>query len=162
MQHGGMTNKYNISTSKCEEKAICGRLRHSHHSPSLFYLLTVGVEVVYFHLLTLRHAPQLVGLRWTTDCPVAETSTSQHKHSQETNIHVPGGIRTHDPSKRSATDLHLRPRSHWDRHLRHRRDKNIKKQMFEHQIQTLPKKNTYLNVSSYYSEQISINWLSCC
>jgi hypothetical protein len=27
----------------------------------------------------------------------------------------PGGIRTHDPSKRSAADLRLRPRRHWDR-----------------------------------------------
>jgi hypothetical protein len=27
----------------------------------------------------------------------------------------PGGIRTHDPSKRSAADLRLRPRGHWDR-----------------------------------------------
>jgi hypothetical protein len=57
-------------------------------SPSLFYLLTVGVEVVYFHLITLRHTPQSVGLLWTRDRPVAEASTWQHKHSQETNIHV--------------------------------------------------------------------------
>jgi hypothetical protein len=28
---------------------------------------------------------------------------------------APGGIRTHDPSKRLATDLRLRPRGHWDR-----------------------------------------------
>jgi hypothetical protein len=33
----------------------------------------------------------------------------------KTNIHAPGEIRTHDPSKRSATDLRLRPRGHWDR-----------------------------------------------
>jgi hypothetical protein len=44
-------------------------------SPSLCYLLTVGVEVVYFHLITLRHTPQSVGLLWTRDQPVAETST---------------------------------------------------------------------------------------
>jgi hypothetical protein len=44
-------------------------------SPYFFYLLTVGVEVVYFHLLTLRHTPQSVGLLWTRDRPVAETST---------------------------------------------------------------------------------------
>jgi hypothetical protein len=34
---------------------------------------------------------------------------------QETNIHAPGGIRTHNPSKRLAADLRLRPRDHWDR-----------------------------------------------
>jgi hypothetical protein len=29
------------------------------------------------------------------------------------NIHAPGGIRTHDPRKRSAADLRLRLRVHW-------------------------------------------------
>jgi hypothetical protein len=51
-------------------------------SPSLFYLLTAGVEVVYFHLVTLRHTPHSAGLLWTRDRPVAETSTWQHKHSK--------------------------------------------------------------------------------
>jgi hypothetical protein len=32
-----------------------------------------------------------------------------------TNIHAPGGIRTHDASKRAAVDLCLRPCGHWDR-----------------------------------------------
>jgi fumarate reductase subunit D len=44
-------------------------------SPSLFYLLTVGVEFFVFHLITLRHTPQSVGLLWTRDRPVAGTST---------------------------------------------------------------------------------------
>jgi hypothetical protein len=30
--------------------------------PPSTYLFTVGVEVVYFHLITLRHTPQSVGL----------------------------------------------------------------------------------------------------
>jgi hypothetical protein len=34
----------------------------SFRSPYVFYLLTAGVEVVYFHLITLRHTPQSVGL----------------------------------------------------------------------------------------------------
>jgi hypothetical protein len=49
-----------------------------YHSPHLFCLLTVGVEVVYFHLITLRHTPQSVGLLWTKHWPVAGTSTWQH------------------------------------------------------------------------------------
>jgi hypothetical protein len=61
-----------------------------------------------------RHTPQSVGLLWTGDRPVAETSDNTNT-VQETNIHAPGGIRTHDPSKRSAADLRLRPRGHWDR-----------------------------------------------
>jgi len=40
-----------------------------------------------------------------------------HKNSQQTNIHAPGGIRTHDLNRRAAADPRLRPRGHWDRHL---------------------------------------------
>ena len=40
------------------------------------------------------------------------------QHSQQTNIHVPGGIRTHDLSRRAAADLRLKPRGHWDRRIR--------------------------------------------
>jgi hypothetical protein len=53
--------------------------------PSSTYLFTAGVEVVSFYLMTLRHTPRSVELLWTRDRPVAETSTWQHKHSQETN-----------------------------------------------------------------------------
>ena len=55
-----------------------------------------------------------VGLLWTSDRPIVETSTLKQKHSQETEIDVSGGIRTGNPSKRAATDLRLRPRGHWD------------------------------------------------
>jgi hypothetical protein len=43
--------------------------------PSSTYLFTAGVEGFYFHLVTLKHTPQSVGLLWTKDRPVAETST---------------------------------------------------------------------------------------
>jgi hypothetical protein len=43
--------------------------------PSSTYLFTAGVGGFYFHLITLRHTPQSVGLLWTRDRPVAETST---------------------------------------------------------------------------------------
>jgi len=39
------------------------------------------------------------------------------QHSQQTDIHAPGGIRTHNLSRRSAVDLGLRPLGHWDRHM---------------------------------------------
>ena len=62
------------------------------------------------HLFTLSdthtHTHSVV-LLCTSDRPVAETYTSQH--SQETDIHTPGGIRTHNPSKRAAADQLLRP-----------------------------------------------------
>ena len=37
------------------------------------------------------------------------------QHSQQANIHAPGGIRNHDLSRRAAADLRLRPRGYWDR-----------------------------------------------
>jgi len=37
------------------------------------------------------------------------------QHSQQADIHAPGGIRTHNLSRRAAADLPLRPRGHWDR-----------------------------------------------
>ena len=53
-------------------------------------------------------APQSGRLFWMSDQLVAEAS-------QETNIHAPGGIRTHNPSKRAAADPRLTRRGHWDR-----------------------------------------------
>ena len=37
------------------------------------------------------------------------------QNSQQTNIHAPCGIRTHDLSRRAAADLRLRPHGHWYR-----------------------------------------------
>jgi hypothetical protein len=69
-------------------------------------------------VITHNDAPQSVRLLWTSDQIVAETSTWQH--TQQTNIHFPGGIRTHDRSRRAAVDIRLRPRGHWDRPLWHK------------------------------------------
>jgi hypothetical protein len=67
-----LVNVY-VTEDKPQLMAVCFavRKRNAHR----FYLLIVGVEVVYFHLITLRHTPQSVGLLWTRDRPVAETST---------------------------------------------------------------------------------------
>ena len=46
-----------------------------------------------------------------TDEPLPENT----QHSQQTDIHCPGRIRTpHNLSRRAAADLRLRPRGHWD------------------------------------------------
>jgi len=37
------------------------------------------------------------------------------QQSQQTNIHATSGIRTHNLNRRTAGDLRLRPRGHWDR-----------------------------------------------
>jgi hypothetical protein len=53
--------------------------------------------------------PHSIELLWANDQPDAETSTWQH-----TDNHDPGGIRTHNPSKRANADPRLRPRGHWE------------------------------------------------
>jgi hypothetical protein len=63
-------------------------------------------------VITHYDAPQSVGLLWTSDQLVAETFSD---NTQQTNIRAPGGIRTHDRSRRAAVDLRHRPRGHWDR-----------------------------------------------
>jgi hypothetical protein len=63
-----------------------------------------------FCVIVFRHT---VGLLWTSDQPVSETSTCIGQHNietQETNIHALSGIRTYDPSNQAAADLRLRPR----------------------------------------------------
>jgi len=67
--------------------------------------------------ITHRDAPQSVGLLWSSDQLVAETSTWQHTTlTRQTDIHALGGTRTHNLSRRAAIDPRLRPRGHWDRH----------------------------------------------
>ena len=38
------------------------------------------------------------------------------QHSQQTDFHDPGGIRTRNPNNRAAADPRVRSRGHWDRH----------------------------------------------
>jgi hypothetical protein len=54
------------------------------------------------------------GLLWTSDQPDAAPLPDNTQHSQEKDNHVPGGIRTRNPSKRAVADPHLRRRSRWD------------------------------------------------
>jgi len=47
--------------------------------------------------------------------PSQRPLTDSTQHSQETDIHAPGGIRNRNPSKRTAADLRLRQRGYRDR-----------------------------------------------
>ena len=49
--------------------------------------------------------PHTVGALRMSDQPDAETSIDSTQHSHETDIHAPGGVRTHNPSKRAPADL---------------------------------------------------------
>jgi hypothetical protein len=80
-------------------------------SPVLQPRASYGLLVPRGFLITHNDAPQSVGLLWTSDQLVAETSTWQHTTDQHP---CPGGIRTHDRSRWAAVDLHLRTRVHWD------------------------------------------------
>jgi len=54
---------------------------------------------------------KLVHLVWFY-CKKQWPLSNNTQHSQETDIHVPGGIQTHNPSRWEAADPRLRPRGH--------------------------------------------------
>ena len=82
-------------------------------SEVVFYSHLVGFSLLAYEVSWSHTTRQSVGLLWTNDQSVAETSTWQHT----TNIHAPGGIWTHNLSRQAAKDLRLTPRGHWNRHL---------------------------------------------
>jgi hypothetical protein len=47
--------------------------------------------------------------------PSQRSQPENTQHTQQTNIHATGGIRTHDRRRRAAVDLRLRSRGRWDR-----------------------------------------------
>jgi len=76
----------------------------------------MGFNLVFKGLIiTHNDAPKSVGLLWTSDQSVAETATWQHTTITTDIFHSPGGIRTHNLSRRAAEELRLRPLGHWDR-----------------------------------------------
>jgi hypothetical protein len=90
------------------------------------YGSTVAVDLGFLNVWASRShsdTPQTVGFPWTGHRPVAETSTRQH--TTHTTDNCPGGIRTHNPGKRAATNPRLRPHGHRYRLiLRFYREKN--------------------------------------
>jgi hypothetical protein len=87
---------------------------YTFHSPVAGFSLLV-FEVSWSHTTT-RH------IRWDSSGRVINPSQrplpDNTQHSQQTNIHAPGGIRTHDLSRWAAEDLRLRPHGHCDRQLK--------------------------------------------
>ena len=89
------------------------------HLPISFFLPWCNNPSVLRH----PHYRGFITLRHTTlgKTPLDEWSARRRglylttHNTHETEIHVLGGIRTHNPSKPVAPDPHLRPRGHWDR-----------------------------------------------
>jgi hypothetical protein len=76
----------------------------------------VGLDLLFGVPQSHTDTPHLVRLPWTRDQPDPETTARYHS-AQETDIHILGGIRTCNSSKRGAADQRLRPRDHRDRHM---------------------------------------------
>jgi hypothetical protein len=83
------------------------------HSPVAGFSLLV-FEVSWSHTTT-HHSRQDSSGRVIN--PSQRPLPDNTQHSQQTNIHALGGIRTHNLSRRAAEDLRLRPRDHWGRPL---------------------------------------------
>ena len=62
-------------------------------------------------MITLRHTTLSVGLPGRVIRPTQRSLSDNTQQSQQTDIHAPGGIRTHNSSKRAAEDQRLRPSS---------------------------------------------------
>jgi hypothetical protein len=79
--------------------------------PSAGYGLLVH-EVSWSHTTT-RHSRKDSSGRVISSSqrPVPDNT----QHTQQTNIHAPGGTRTYDRSRRADVDQILKPRGHWDR-----------------------------------------------
>jgi hypothetical protein len=70
-------------------------------------------------VITHNDAPQSVGLLWTSDQPVAKTSTWQNTIHTTDKHPCPRWDSNHDHSRRGAIYLRLWPRGHCDRRLNH-------------------------------------------
>jgi hypothetical protein len=90
-------------------------------SRTTVYLLVAGVEVVVardhtqWHTHTHTHTnthTQSVELFWTRGSARRRDIYLTTCHSQETDINIPGGIRTQNPSMRKAADPRLGSRGH--------------------------------------------------
>jgi hypothetical protein len=81
---------------------------------------TTHLRVLAYSFLTLHDHTK--GRTTVGRTPLEEWSARRRdlylthtQHSQHTNIHALGGIRTRNPSRRATADPRLRPLGHWDR-----------------------------------------------
>ena len=77
-----------------------------------------GLLIHEFFKITHNDASESVGLPGHVISSSQRPLPDNTQHSQQTNIHDPGGIRNHEVSKRATADLSLRPRGYWDRRIK--------------------------------------------
>jgi hypothetical protein len=110
-----------INRAETYSETVYFKLTVSSLEPIIFFFTIVQQPPVVQGILIIEESrlhsetPQLVGILWTSNQPVAETSTWQHTTLTTDRRPCPGGIRNHNPSKRASADPRLRPRGHWDR-----------------------------------------------
>jgi hypothetical protein len=84
---------------------------------TLFHFWHCSIFDIVLFSLYHNDAPQAVGLLWTSDQLVTETSTWQHTALITHKHPCPRGIRTRNLSRRAAANLRFRPRGHWDQQI---------------------------------------------
>ena len=99
----------------CKAIQYYSQVRVSPLPPMAQEPLMVGGLLIIKALRWHSNTPHSVGLLWTSDQPVAETSTWQQKTITRDRLHAPDGIRIRNPSKRAAANPRLRPRGRWYR-----------------------------------------------
>jgi len=118
---------YNLAISWLAEELCCSLTRLNTAQPvthSLFFL-ACGASTRFRAMVSpyedsRSHSlgtPQSVGFLWSSDQPDRETLPHNTQHFTRDQHPCPGGIRTHNSSKRAAAEPCHRPRGHWDRQL---------------------------------------------
>ena len=115
-----------------ENYSLTERVRQENHNISLvtfllscFFFVARQPPVGHGHLIhevsrshsTTHHSRQDSSGRVISSSQRPLPLPDNTWHSQQTNIHAPSGIRTHNLSRRAAVDLQVRMRGHWDRRM---------------------------------------------
>jgi hypothetical protein len=117
------------NTEECFPRCLTGNRRPTLRTSLCQYGQTIAVIIIFFYhdatalvgqgLFIVEDSwshsdtPHSVGLPWTSDRPIADTSTWQHTTLKRDKHPCPGGIRTHNPSNRAAADRRIRPCFLW-------------------------------------------------
>ena len=126
---------HSIDQNTCSIPSVAVEVRYAERWPGGWLLRELGMRLfrtllLLFHCLSqptcgfypphswgfeITHSDmtQSVGLLWTNDrLRRRDLDLTNTQHSQQTNIHAPGGFRTRNPSRRAATEPRLRPLGH--------------------------------------------------